>query len=128
MIFAIGANGFANLWHYPLQCRVGLEFNCNIPSCRLYWLKLQHPWPRRNIPYTALEPPNEICCLESTSNTINPNPGGPVFKTTGWLQDWQPFIHLRSIKWVPQISGNIVVKSKLLPQNVSSLKAVEPHP
>ena len=40
----------------------------------------------------------------------------------------QPFIHPRSIKWVTGISGNLVVKSKLLPWSDSSLESVEPHP
>ena len=40
----------------------------------------------------------------------------------------QPFILPRSIKWVPGISGNLVVKSKLPPGSGSSLGAVEPHP
>ena len=40
----------------------------------------------------------------------------------------QPFISPRSIKWVPGISGNLVVKSKLPPRSGSSLEAVEPHP
>ena len=39
----------------------------------------------------------------------------------------QPFIFPRSIKWVPGISGNLVVKSELPPQSGSSLEAVEPH-
>ena len=40
----------------------------------------------------------------------------------------QPFILPRSIKWVPEISGNLVVKSKLPPRSGSSLEAVEPGP
>ena len=40
----------------------------------------------------------------------------------------QPFILLRSIKWVPGIAGNLVVKSKLPPRSGSSLEAVAPHP
>ena len=40
----------------------------------------------------------------------------------------QPFILLRSIKWVPGISGNLVVKSKLPPWSGCSLEAVEPDP
>ena len=40
----------------------------------------------------------------------------------------QPFILPRSVKWVPEISGNLVVKSKLPPRSGSSLEAVEPHP
>ena len=40
----------------------------------------------------------------------------------------QPFILQRSIKWVPGISGKLVVKSKLTPQSGTSLEAVEPHP
>ena len=40
----------------------------------------------------------------------------------------QPFILPRSIKWVPEISGNLVIKSKLSPRSGSSLEAVEPHP
>ena len=37
----------------------------------------------------------------------------------------QPFIFLRSIKWVPRISGKLVVKSKLPPRSGSSLEAVK---
>ena len=40
----------------------------------------------------------------------------------------QPFILPRSVKWAPEISGNLVVKSKLPPRSGSSLEAVEPHP
>ena len=40
----------------------------------------------------------------------------------------QLFIFPRSAKWVPQISGNLVVKRKLPPQSGSSLVAVEPYP
>ena len=40
----------------------------------------------------------------------------------------QPFILPRSVKWVPEIAGNLVVKSKLPPRSGSSLEAVEPHP
>ena len=33
-------------------------------------------------------------------------------------------------KWIPRISGNLMVKNKLPPQTIShsSLEAVEPHP
>ena len=37
----------------------------------------------------------------------------------------QPFILPRSIKWVPGISGKLVVKSKLPPRSGSSLEAVK---
>ena len=40
----------------------------------------------------------------------------------------QPFILPRSTKWVPGISGNLVVKSKLPPRIGSNLEAAEPHP
>ena len=40
----------------------------------------------------------------------------------------QSFILPRSMKWVPGISGNLVVKSKLPPRSGFSLEAVEPHP
>ena len=40
----------------------------------------------------------------------------------------QPFILPRSVKWVPEISGNLVVISKLPPRSGASLEAVEPHP
>ena len=40
----------------------------------------------------------------------------------------QSFILLRLIKWVPWISGDLVVKSKLPPWSGSSLEVVEPHP
>ena len=66
--------GLADTWHYPLQYMVGLEFNCNKLSCRLYRLKLQHHWLRSNIPDIALEPPNEIHCMESTGNAPNKKP------------------------------------------------------
>ena len=65
------ASGFANTWHYPPQYRAELEFNRNILSCRLYWLKLQHPWLKNNIPYTTLEPPYETRCLESTDKELH---------------------------------------------------------
>ena len=47
-----------------------------------------------------------------------------------WLapRSTQPFILVRSVKLLPEISGNLVVKSKLPPQSGSSLEAVEPHP
>ena len=35
----------------------------------------------------------------------------------------QPFILPKSIKWIPRISGNLLVKSKLPPQSGSSLEA-----
>ena len=65
------SSGFANTLHYRPQYRVGLEFNRNILSCRLYWLKLQHPWLRSNIPYLTLKHPNEIRCLESANSAPN---------------------------------------------------------
>ena len=40
----------------------------------------------------------------------------------------QPFILPRSTKWVPGISGNLVIKSKLPPLSDSSFETVEPHP
>ena len=40
----------------------------------------------------------------------------------------QSFILPMSVKWVPEVSGNLVVKSKLPPQSGSSLEAVEPNP
>ena len=40
----------------------------------------------------------------------------------------QPFILPRLVKWVPGISGNVVVKSKLPPRSGTSLETVEPHP
>ena len=40
----------------------------------------------------------------------------------------QPFILPRSIKWVPGLSGNWMVKSKLPPRSGCSLEAVESHP
>ena len=47
--------------------------------------------------------------LDSQSNDL-------VFKTNG---STQPFILSRSIKWVPGISGNLLVKSKLPPHSGS---------
>ena len=40
----------------------------------------------------------------------------------------QPFILPRSVKWVPGISGNWMVKNKLPPRSGCSLETVEPHP
>ena len=56
------------------------------------------------------------------------NPGSHV--QNHWVAPrlTQSFILLRSIKWVPGISGNLVVKSKLPPRSGSSFEAVEPHP
>ena len=54
---------------------------------------------------------------------------GPVFKTTGWFQGWLNLSSfLTSLKWIPGISGNLGVKSKLPPWSGSSLEAVKPHP
>ena len=51
-------------------------------------------------------------------------------KQNHWVapRSTQPFILPRSVKWVPVISGNLVVKSKLPPRSGCSLDAVEPHP
>ena len=54
--------------------------------------------------------------------------GSRVQNHRGAPRSTQPFILLRSIKWVPGISGNLVVKSKLPPRSGSRLEAVEPHP
>ena len=40
----------------------------------------------------------------------------------------QPFILPRLLKWVPAISGNLVVKSKLPPRSACCLEVVESHP
>ena len=40
----------------------------------------------------------------------------------------QPFILPWSIKWLAEISGNLVVKSKLPPRSGCSLETSEPHP
>ena len=60
------------------------------------------------------------------------NPGVPCSKPLALggskVNSGQPFILPRSIKWVPGISGNLMVKSKLPPWSGSSLQAVEPHP
>ena len=66
------ASGFASTWHYPHPYRVGLESITT--TCRLYSLKLQHPWLRSNIPYTTLELPDEVRCLESTDSAPNKEP------------------------------------------------------
>ena len=63
-------------------------------------------------------------------------PGGIGFPIQGshvqiyWVapRSTQPFILPRSIKWVPGISGNWVVKSKLPHRSGTSLEAVETHP
>ena len=54
---------------------------------------------------------------------------GLVFKTTQVVpRSTQPFILPRSIKRVPGISGDLVVKSKVPPRSGCSLEAVEPYP
>ena len=69
------ATWFGNTWdYYPPQYRVGLEVNRSTLFCRLYWLKLQHPWPWSNTPYIAKEPPSENPCFESTDNAPNKKP------------------------------------------------------
>ena len=57
-----------------------------------------------------------------------PNPVVPSPKPLGGSKVDSAFILLKSIKWVPEISGDLVVKNKLPPQSGSSLEAVEPHP
>ena len=47
---------------------------------------------------------------------------------TNSTKSTQIFFLLRLIKWLPRISGNLVVKSKLPPQNSPSLETVERHP
>ena len=44
-----------------------------------------------------------------------------------YLKDLYIIIHA-IILWVPGISGDLVVNSRLPPQSGSSLEAVEPHP
>ena len=53
-----------------------------------------------------------------------PNQG--IQKPLGGSRSTQSFIFLRLIKLVPGISGNLVIKSKLLPRSDPSLEAVEP--
>ena len=70
---------------------------------------------------------NSCKCLEALKHWI-PNPGVPCSRPLGGSKLTQLFILPRLIKWVPGISGNLVVKGKLPPPNGSSLEAVEPHP
>ena len=91
------ASGFANTWHYPPQYRVGLEFNCNILSCRLYWFKLQHPWLRSKIPYTTLEPPHEIC-LESTDSAPNKTKTEQPVSMNKRSPEYYPLINIKQNK------------------------------
>ena len=44
------------------------------------------------------------------------------------LRSIQSFIIPRLIKWVPGLSGKLVVKSKMPPRSGSSLEAIENHP
>ena len=54
---------------------------------------------------------------------------GPMFKNHWEAPSLtQNFILSRSVKWISEISGNLVVKSKLPPGSGSNLYAVEPHP
>ena len=62
---------FSKTWHYhPPQHKYGLEINRKVLSCRLFWLKLQHTWPRSNIQYEIIsyDPPPS---LDSTGNASN---------------------------------------------------------
>ena len=52
---------------------------------------------------------------------------GLMFKTTGWLVGQLSHSSFWG-RWVPGISGNLVVKSKLPPWSGSRLEVVEPHP
>ena len=70
-------------------------------------MKIYHPHPEgTGFPIQGSHVPNHCVAQRST----------------------QPFILPRSIKRVPQISEDVVVKNKLHPQNGFSLEAVEPHP
>ena len=57
-----------------------------------------------------------------------PNPGSRVQNYWVAPRSTQPFIFLRWIQWVPGISCNSVVKSKVPPRSCCCLEAVEPHP
>ena len=59
-----------------------------------------------------------------------PNPGVPCSKPLGGSKVDSAFhpSEVGKMSTVPEISGNLVVKSKLPPRSGSSLEAVEPHP
>ena len=97
-------------------CSVKLEKNIrSFASCigltaqvfaileKKHWHDLHHLWSNGLV----------VKALDSQSSS-------PMFQTTGWLP--------RLIKWVPGISGNLLVKSKLPARSGSSPEAVEPHP
>ena len=70
-----------------------------------------------------------LICMVLVVKSLYFQSRGPVFKNH-WVapRSTQPFNLPRSIKWVPGISGDLVIKSKVPTQSGFSLEAVEPHP
>ena len=77
---------------------------------------------------TALAGSNITLTMYYASNIVPPIQGSRLQNHWVAPRSTQRLILLRSIKWVPGISGNLVVESKLPPRSCSSLEAVEPHP
>ena len=101
------------------------------------WCTFPAYFSNTNVPYLLLyQWTKSYQChtfQDTKQNVILNSSGFPIQESrvqNYWVapRSTQPFILPRSIKWVPGISGNLVVKSKLPPRSSNSLVAVEPHP
>ena len=97
-----------NVWQLPLmfqQVKMRHFWNCSnndnwLWKLRVFDIFLEEQWP-------------------SGSDTDFPIQGSHIQNNCVAPNSTRSFIHLRSIKWVPGISENIVVKIKFLPRSGS---------
>ena len=97
-------------------------------DCSSYIVSVKLP-PRKFVPW-FIWPCIEYCChIWAVAPNWYLNMLDKQHKQV-WVapRSTQLFILPRLIKWVPRISGNLVVKNKLPPWSGTSLEAVEPHP
>ena len=76
------ATGFANIWHYPPQCKIGLEFNRNILHQRaIYHIQHWNPqmkfavWNPQATPHAR-----KLNNSEKTEHFVSMNRGSPEYQ------------------------------------------------
>ena len=115
---------------HETQAGFSLKYK-NIPTRYIFNINIQSVHP----PFLSgvgVEPPTKLSKETEASQDLNFHRG--ITQGSRVQNHWvaprstQPFILPRSIKWVPGISRNLVVKSKLPLRSGCSLEAVEPHP
>ena len=78
--------------------------------------------------YAAISVASSVTLMAYWLRCWIPNPGVRVQNHWTAPRLTQPFILLRLVKWVPAISGDLVITSKLPPRSGSNLEAIELHP